>query len=158
MVTPPRDELGVPGTPPLTNRGKSVFAWDREQGILPGDPAGNVLLNAHTWPDGTALGNRLLAGLQLGDRIVVRGAGRAPVLPRDRAGRGARGREHAALLRHGRAAAARHSRLLRPPARARRLGEADRLVRLARGVMGARVAGRSILPDGLSVAGSRFGA
>jgi hypothetical protein len=73
VVTPPRDELGVPGTPPLTNRGKSVFAWDREQGILPGDPAGNVLLNAHTWPDGTALGNRLLARLDVGDRIVVRG-------------------------------------------------------------------------------------
>ena len=74
VVTPPRDDAGVPGTPPLTRRGKMLFAWDREQGILPGDPAGNVLLNAHTWPDGTALGNRLLAGLQLGDRIVVRGA------------------------------------------------------------------------------------
>lgn len=73
VVIPPRDERGVPGTPPLTKRGKSVFAWDREQGILPGDSAGNVLLNAHTWPDGTALGNRLLAGLHLGDRIVVRG-------------------------------------------------------------------------------------
>jgi hypothetical protein len=74
VVSPPRDERGVPGTPPLTTRGKKLFAWDREQGILPGDPAGNVLLNAHTWPDGTALGNRLLAGLHLGDRIVVRGA------------------------------------------------------------------------------------
>ena len=59
--------------PPLTSGGKSVFAWDRAQGIRPGDPAGNVLLNAHTWPDGSALGNRLLAGLQLGDQIVVRG-------------------------------------------------------------------------------------
>jgi hypothetical protein len=74
VVTPPRDEAGVPGTPPLTTRGKSLFALDREQGILPGDPTGNVLINAHTWPDGTALGNRLLAGLHLGDRIVVRGA------------------------------------------------------------------------------------
>lgn len=73
VVAPPRDEFGVPGTAPLTTRGKSLFAWDREQGILPGDPAGNVLLNAHTWPDGTALGNRLLAGLDVGDRIVVRG-------------------------------------------------------------------------------------
>jgi hypothetical protein len=50
-----------------------LFAWDRKQGIRPGDPAGNVLLNAHTWPDGSALGNRLLAGLHKGDRIVVRG-------------------------------------------------------------------------------------
>jgi hypothetical protein len=74
VVTPPRDVKGVPGVPPLTSRGKSVFAWDREQGIRPGDLAGNVLLNAHTWPDGTALGNRLLAGLHRGDRIVVLGA------------------------------------------------------------------------------------
>ena len=74
VVHPSRDSDGVPGVPPLTNRGKTVFAWDREQGIRPGDPAGNVLLNAHTWPDGSALGNRLLAGLQVGDRIVVRGS------------------------------------------------------------------------------------
>lgn len=72
VVTPPR-LAGVPGAPPLTTAGKRLFAWDREQGISPGDPAGNVLLNAHTWPDGTALGNRLLAGLQTGDRIVVAG-------------------------------------------------------------------------------------
>jgi len=73
VVTPPRDAEGVPGVPPLTDAGKAVFAWDREQGTRPGDPAGNVLLNAHTWPDGSALGNRLLAGLQRGDRIVVLG-------------------------------------------------------------------------------------
>ena len=73
VVTPPRLPDGVPGAPPLTTAGKTVFAFDREQGIRPGDPAGNVLLNAHTWPDGSALGNRLLAGLQLGDRIVVHG-------------------------------------------------------------------------------------
>jgi hypothetical protein len=74
VVTPPREADGVPGTPPLTGTGKTLFAFDREQGIRPGDPAGNVLLNAHTWPDGTALGNRLLAHLQPGDRIVVTGA------------------------------------------------------------------------------------
>lgn len=74
VVTPPREADGVPGAPPLTSEGKTVFAWDRVQGILPGDPAGNVLLNAHTWPDGSALGNRLLAGLHRGDRIVVLGA------------------------------------------------------------------------------------
>jgi hypothetical protein len=73
VITPPRDADGVPGVAPLTSAGKSVFAWDRAQGIRPGDPAGNVLLNAHTWPDGSALGNRLLAGLHRGDRIVVRG-------------------------------------------------------------------------------------
>jgi hypothetical protein len=74
VVTPPRDPDGVPGAPPLTSRGKSVFAFDLEQGVRPGDPAGNVLLNAHTWPDGSALGNRLLADLHRGDRIVVHGA------------------------------------------------------------------------------------
>lgn len=73
VVTPPREPDGAPGAPPLTTEGKALFAWDRAQGIRPGDPAGNVLLNAHTWPDGSALGNRLLAHLHRGDRIVVRG-------------------------------------------------------------------------------------
>ncbi len=73
VVTPPRDGYGLPGVPPLTDAGKTVFAWDREQGTRPGGARGNVLLNAHTWPDGTALGNWLLDGLHRGDRIVVRG-------------------------------------------------------------------------------------
>ena len=73
IVTPPRDANGIPGVPPLTDAGKRLFAWDRAQGIRPGDRAGNVLLNAHTWPDGSALGNRLLAHLHRGDRIVVHG-------------------------------------------------------------------------------------
>lgn len=72
VVSPPRDAAGVPGTPPLSDYGKTVFAWDRS--VRPGDPVGNVLLNAHTWPDGSALGNRLLAELDRGDRIVVHGA------------------------------------------------------------------------------------
>lgn len=76
VVTPPRDAQGVPGVPPLSSQGKRVFAWDTAQGTRPGDQSGNVLLNAHTWPDGSALGNRLLAGLHRGDRIVVRGDGR----------------------------------------------------------------------------------
>jgi hypothetical protein len=108
VVTPPRLPDGVPGAPPLTTAGKTVFAFDREQGIRPGDPGGNVLLNAHTWPDGSALGNRLLAGLQLGDRIVVHGPGQ-------RTGRGAGVAGPGALLRPGRAAAAGARRLLRPP-------------------------------------------
>ena len=74
VVTPPRDANGIPGVAPLTTAGKSVFAWDRQQGTRPGGRAGNVLLNAHTWPDGSALGNRLLAALHRGDRLVVRGA------------------------------------------------------------------------------------
>ena len=76
-VLRPAREDGVPGTPPLTSYGKTVFAYDLAQGVQPGDAAGNVLLNAHTWPDGTALGNHLLAGLDQGDRIVVQGSGDA---------------------------------------------------------------------------------
>ena len=74
VITPPRDAAGIPGIPPLSSAGKTVFAWDREQGIRPGDRRGNVLLNAHTWPDGSALGNQLLRSLDRGDRIRVRGA------------------------------------------------------------------------------------
>jgi hypothetical protein len=65
------DARGVPGVPPLTSEGKTEFAWVPE--VRPGSTSGNVLLNAHTWPDGTALGNHLLAGLQIGSRIVVHG-------------------------------------------------------------------------------------
>jgi hypothetical protein len=72
VISPPRDSAGVPGTPPVTTAGKTMFAWDRN--IRPGEDAGNVLLNAHTWPDGTALGNHLLGGLYQGDRIVVHGS------------------------------------------------------------------------------------
>lgn len=70
----PRDADGVPGVPPLTSSGKNAFAWDQPPGTQPGSRRGNVLLNAHTWPDGTALGNRLLAGLDKGEQVVLRGA------------------------------------------------------------------------------------
>ena len=73
IVTPPRDAAGIPGTPPLTEAGKAEFAWDLTQGTRPGDRRGNVIVNAHTWPDGSALGNRLLAALHRGDLVVVRG-------------------------------------------------------------------------------------
>ncbi len=71
VVSPPRDSADVPGTPPLTSSGKQEIAWD--DAIPPGSEQGNVLLNAHTYPDGSALGNRMLAHLEEGDRIVVRG-------------------------------------------------------------------------------------
>lgn len=76
VVTPPRDANNIPGTPSLDNAGKNVFAWDRAQGIRPGDGRGNVLLNTHTWPQRMALGNKLLAGLHVGGRIVVHGTGK----------------------------------------------------------------------------------
>ncbi|WP_426245663.1 class F sortase [Nocardioides sp. LHG3406-4] len=69
----PRDGNGVVGVPPLTAEGKAELAWDAP-GVAPGSPAGHVLFNAHTWPDGSALGNRLLGSLQAGGRILVRGA------------------------------------------------------------------------------------
>jgi hypothetical protein len=70
----PRDSRGVPSIPPVNNTGKREIAWDRPPGIRPGSPTGNVLLNAHTWPDGTGLGNQLLEGLKVGGRIIVRSA------------------------------------------------------------------------------------
>lgn len=65
----PRDANGVPGVPPVND--KEVFAWDLG-GVEPGSRAGHVLLNTHTWPDGSAMGNRLLANLGEGDRLVLR--------------------------------------------------------------------------------------
>lgn len=73
VVAVHRDDSGVPGVPPLTDAGKHEFAWDRA-GIRPGDRHGHVLMNAHTWPDGSALGNTLLSHLHVDDLIVVRGA------------------------------------------------------------------------------------
>ncbi len=70
-----RDAYGVPGVPPITGAGKTSMAFDLGSGIRPGDPRGNALLNAHTWPDGSALGNKLLAKLHKDDQIVVNGAG-----------------------------------------------------------------------------------
>jgi LPXTG-site transpeptidase (sortase) family protein len=68
----PRDANNVPRAPALSALGKTQFAWDAPT-IKPGEKKGNVLINAHTWPDGTALGNHLLEHLQVGDRIVVHG-------------------------------------------------------------------------------------
>lgn len=72
VLAMPRDAAGVPGVPPLSSTGKNAFAWD--DAVLPGSRHGNVLLNAHTWPDGSALGNRLLGGLDEGELVVLRGA------------------------------------------------------------------------------------
>jgi hypothetical protein len=69
----PRDSANVPQAPPISDVGKTEFAWSIPPDPMPGEAKGNVLLNAHTWPDGTALGNKLLDGLQVGGRIVVHG-------------------------------------------------------------------------------------
>ncbi len=68
-----RDSRGVPRTPPISDRGKWQFAWDKPSGIGPGSERGNVKFNAHTYPDGSALGNRLLGQLHVGQRIIVFG-------------------------------------------------------------------------------------
>ena len=68
-----RDRYGVPHEPPLTDSGKRVFGWDKK-GPKPGSRRGNVRFNAHTWPDGSALGNRLLANLWVGQFIVLKNA------------------------------------------------------------------------------------
>jgi hypothetical protein len=72
VIAPPRVH-GVPGVPPLTNFGKHAVAWDRAQRVKPGSSQGNVLMNAHVWPDGSAIGNKMLAKLHKGDRMVVFG-------------------------------------------------------------------------------------
>jgi hypothetical protein len=76
VVAPPRVAPKVPGAPPLTTAGKKMFAWDTKQNVWPGDLHGHVLLNAHVWPDGSAVGNWMLAKLHVGDRIVVKGTNR----------------------------------------------------------------------------------
>ena len=74
-----QDPGGVPQTPPLTERGKWQFAWDRAAGTRPGGTEGVVRLTAHTYPrDGStipALGNLLLARLSRGAQLEVSGAG-----------------------------------------------------------------------------------
>lgn len=67
-----RDANGIPGVPPVSTTGKSQFAFDAP-GVHPGAQRGNVILTAHTWPDGTAMGNRLLRGLGEGERLVLHG-------------------------------------------------------------------------------------
>ncbi|PWN02895.1 class F sortase [Nocardioides silvaticus] len=72
VVGVPRDARGVTGVLPISN--KVELAWDLG-GIRPGSRRGNVLLNTHTWEDGSALGNALLEELHLGDRLMVEGGG-----------------------------------------------------------------------------------
>jgi hypothetical protein len=91
-----RDRYGVPRYPPLTDSGKRVFGWDKK-GPKPGSRRGNVRFNAHSWPDGSALGNRMYSRLQVGALIVLRNSSgkaicyrvskRITVLPRSYAAR-----------------------------------------------------------------------
>lgn len=69
------DADGIPGTPPLTTTGKGQMAFDLGSGSKVGSKQGNALFNAHTYGDGSALGNELLKELEKGDQIVVEGPG-----------------------------------------------------------------------------------
>ena len=73
VIMPKRLAGRVPGDPPLTDAGKEMFAFDKYTGIYPGFPFGVVRMNAHVWPDGSAVGNRMLKKLKVGNRIVVFG-------------------------------------------------------------------------------------
>lgn len=68
----PRTAQGVMGV--LAESDRTDFATDLG-GIRAGSSHGRVLLNTHTWPDGSAMGNRLLAHLRVGGRIVLRARG-----------------------------------------------------------------------------------
>jgi hypothetical protein len=61
------------GGPPLTSAGKAAFGWDKDA-PAPGSAYGNVRFTAHTYPDGSALGNRMLKRLHVGARIILRGS------------------------------------------------------------------------------------
>ena len=70
-----RDGAGVPQAPPLSDTGKRQLAWDAKDAIRAGARHGVAKLNAHTYPDGSALGNDLINRLQVGGRITARGSG-----------------------------------------------------------------------------------
>ena len=67
-----RDRHRVPKAPPTSD--KRSFAWDKT-GRKPGSQTAVVKMNTHTYPDGSAMGNRLLNGLWEGDVVVVHGTG-----------------------------------------------------------------------------------
>ena len=64
-----RTASGAVGTPPVSRRGKWLMGLDPQ--ALPGDGEGTVIMAAHTWPDGSALGNALLRSLRAGDRLEL---------------------------------------------------------------------------------------
>lgn len=67
----PRTSSNQVGAGPTTEEGKWLMAMDPHN--LPGNGRGTVMLSAHTWPDGSALGNAMLKNLHSGDRILLFG-------------------------------------------------------------------------------------
>ncbi len=68
-----RDSRNVPKAPPLSESGKRQYAWDTKDKIRAGSRHGVAKLNAHTYPDGSAIGNDLIRELYVGDRLDVQG-------------------------------------------------------------------------------------
>lgn len=64
-----RDGSDVPGVPPVN--ATHTVAFDAP-GPRPGTKDGLVRLNAHTWPNGAALGNEMLARFDVGDVLTLR--------------------------------------------------------------------------------------
>lgn len=62
---------GSIGSPPLSRKGKQLLGWDPF--TRPGEGSGSVIFDAHTWPDGSALGNALLEKMHPGQTIAVQG-------------------------------------------------------------------------------------
>jgi hypothetical protein len=63
-----RDGSDVPGVPPVS--ATHTVAWDAP-GPKPGSKSGLVRFNAHTWPNGAALGNEMLSKFQVGDVLTL---------------------------------------------------------------------------------------
>jgi hypothetical protein len=63
-----RDGADVPGVPPVS--ATHTVAWDAP-GPKPGSASGLVRFNAHTWPNGAALGNEMLAKFDVGDVLML---------------------------------------------------------------------------------------
>ena len=72
LKTTTPDGTTVLTSPNPTDYNPHVFAWDK-QSAEAGSPVGNVLLTAHTYSDGSALGNRLYRELRPGDRLNLVG-------------------------------------------------------------------------------------
>lgn len=64
-----RDGSDVPGVPSVG--ATHTVAWDAP-GPKPGSKRGLVRFNAHTWPNGAALGNEMLATFDVGDVLTLR--------------------------------------------------------------------------------------
>jgi len=71
VVVVERTSTNAMGAGPVSESGKWLMAMDPV--TKPGSGRGSVLMSGHVWPDGSALGNAMLAELGSGDRITLVG-------------------------------------------------------------------------------------